>query len=88
MVAVNVLRNSKDELELSCDNLTIIELLRNYLNEDDSVVLAVWKREHPTKEPIMLIRTEGKTPKKAVADAVKIIEKQLDSIITDVKKLK
>jgi len=88
MVNINILKSSKDELELTCDNLTIVELLRNYLNEDDAVELAVWKRDHPTKDPIMLIKTKGKTPKKAVADAVKAIEKQLDGVISDVKKIK
>jgi DNA-directed RNA polymerase subunit L len=85
---IDIIRSSKDELVFRCDNLTIVELLRIYLNEDDSVKLAVWKREHPSIAPIMLVKTIGKSPKKALADAVKHIEKELDKLVTDFKKLK
>lgn len=88
MVELTILKSSKEELELLCDNLTIVELLRAYLNEDDGVQLAVWRREHPTKQPLLFVRTKGKTPKKAIADAIKVIEKQLDNFVADVKKLK
>jgi DNA-directed RNA polymerase subunit L len=85
---IKIVNSEKDELEFECDNLTVVELLREYLNQDSSVQIAVWKREHPTKSPHMLIKTKGKTPKKALADAVKVIEKELDKIEADVKKIK
>ena len=85
---INILTSTKDELELEVENLTIIEILRVYLNKDDKVTFAAWKREHPTKKPKLLVKTKGKTAKKAVDDAVSAITKDLDKIEADFKKLK
>ena len=85
---INILENSKNEIKLELENLTIVEILRVYLNKDDSVSFAAWKREHPTKKPILLVRTKGKTAKKAINDAVSKITKDLDKIESDFKKLK
>jgi len=85
---INILENSKDEIKLELENLTIAEILRVYLNKDDSVIFAAWKREHPTKNPVLLVRTRGKTAKKAINDAVSRITKDLDKIESDFKKLK
>lgn len=85
---IKVLKSSKDELEIELDNITIAEILRVYLNKDSSVTFAAWKREHPTKKPVMSIKTKGKTPKKAVDDAVSVISKELEKIEDDFKKMK
>jgi len=85
---LTVLKNSKEEIELELDSLTISEILRVYLNKDEDVIFAAWKREHPTKKPILLVKTKGKTAKKAVEDAVSQITKDLDVIESDFKKLK
>lgn len=85
---LKILNSSKDEMEVELDSLTIAELLRVYLNKDSSVTFAAWKREHPTKNPIMLIKTKGKTAKKAFNDAVSEIEKDLDKFEADFKKMK
>ena len=85
---INILENSKDEIKLELENLTIAEILRVYLNKDDSVSFAAWRREHPTKNPVLLVRTKGKTAKKAINDAVSKITKDLDKIESDFKKLK
>lgn len=85
---INILENSKDEIKLELENLTIAEILRVYLNKDDSVSFAAWGREHPTKNPVLLVRTKGKTAKKAINDAVSKITKDLDKIESDFKKLK
>ena len=85
---INVLRSEKDEIEFQIENVTLAEILRVYLNEDDAVSFAAWKRDHPTKLPIMLVQTKGKSPKKAVADAVNLIVKDLDKVEADFKKLK
>jgi len=85
---ITILRNEKDELELETDSITIAEVLRVYLNKDSGVTFAAWKREHPTKNPVMLVRTKGKTAKKAVEDSVKEIEKDLKKASEDFKKLK
>jgi DNA-directed RNA polymerase subunit L len=85
---MNILKDSKEEIEVEMNSLTLVEILRVYLNKDSSVTFAAWKREHPTKKPILAVRTKGKTPKKAIADAIATITKDLDNIEEDFKKLK
>ena len=85
---MNILKDSKEELEVEIGSLTLVEILRVYLNKDSSVTFAAWKREHPTKKPILAVRTKGKTPKKAINDAIAAITKDLDGIDADFKKLK
>ena len=85
---INVLKSSKDEIEVELGSLTIAEILRVYLNKDSSVNFVAWRREHPTKKPVLLVRTKGKTAKKAINDAVNAITKELDKIESDFKKMK
>jgi DNA-directed RNA polymerase subunit L len=100
---INILKSSKDEIEIEVESLTIAEILRVYLNKDSAVDFAAWKREHPTKKPVLRVKTragtsssthssgsqmKGKTAKKAVNDAVAAIEKDLDKILDDFKKMK
>lgn len=85
---LKTIKNEKNEIEIECDNLTIIELLREYLNKDSNVEFVAWKREHPTKNPILRIKTKGKTPKKAINDAISVISKELDKLDSDFKKMK
>ncbi|MEK6827547.1 MAG: RpoL/Rpb11 RNA polymerase subunit family protein [Nanoarchaeota archaeon] len=85
---MDILRNEKEELELETDSLTIVEILRVYLNKDSAVTFAAWKREHPTKKPILLVKTKGKSAKKAIEEAVSAITKDLDKIEDDFKKMK
>ena len=85
---VKVIKSSKDEIEVELENLTITEILRVYLNKDSNVNLAIWKRKHPTENPVLLIKTKGKTAKKALDDAVKAVTKDLDNFLNDFKKLK
>jgi DNA-directed RNA polymerase subunit L len=85
---MNVLKDSKEEIEVQIESLTLVEILRVYLNKDSSVTFAAWKREHPTKKPILAVKTKGKTPKKAINDAIASITKDLDKIESDFKKLK
>jgi len=85
---MNILKDSKEEIEIEIESLTIAELLRVYLNKDSSVIFAAWKREHPTKKPLLVVRTKGKTSKKAVNEAISLVTKDLDKIESDFKKLK
>ena len=80
---INILKSSKDEIEMQVENLTIAELLRVYLNKDPSVTFAAWKRGHPSEKTILNVKTKGKTVKKAVSDAVAAITKDLDKIEND-----
>ena len=82
---INVLKSSKDEIELEIESLTIAEILRVYLNKDASVSFTAWRREHPTKNPVLLVKTKGKTTKKAIDDAVEKIGKDLDKLVSEFK---
>jgi len=85
---VTYLKDDKNEAEIEIDNLTIVELLRVYLARDENVSFVAWKREHPSKNPILKIKTKGKTARKAVSDAISEIEKEADKLINDFKKAK
>ncbi len=85
---VEVLESSKNEIKAKLENITLAEILRVYLNKDSGVSFVAWKREHPTEKPILLVKTKGKTAKKAIEDAVDEITKDLDKIENDFKKLK
>ena len=85
---LEVLKSEKDELEVKVDNLTIVELLRAYLNKDSSVDFAAWKREHPSEKPILKVKTKGKSAKKAVDDAISLVVKDLERVEKDFKGMK
>jgi len=81
-----ILVDEKDYLELELDNLTIAELLRVELWKDDAVKQAAWKRDHPTKNPVLILRTSGKKPRTVLNDCIERIEKLNDKLISDFKK--
>ena len=83
---IKYIKEEKNEAEIELDNLTIVEILRTYLNNDSEVSFAAWRKEHPYKNPILKIITKGKTVKKAISDAVSQIEKDLDKIVSDYHK--
>jgi len=85
---LEILKSSKEELEVRIGNMTLVEILRVYLNKDSSVTFAAWKREHPSEKPILKVVTKGKTAKKAINDAVNAITKDLEKIEEDFKKIK
>ena len=85
---IKIIKEEKNLIEVEIENLTIAEILRVYLNKDSSVEFAAWRREHPTKNPILKVETKGKGVKKALNDAVKAIEKDLDKILKDFKGMK
>ncbi len=85
---IKILKDEKQELKVQIDNLTVVELLRIYLNQDDSVKLGAWRREHPTKAPILHIKTSEKSAKKALQDAISRVEKDLAKYESEFKKAK
>jgi DNA-directed RNA polymerase subunit L len=85
---IKILKDDKNELKAEIGNLTVVEILRVYLNEDSSVSLAAWKREHPSKNPVLHIKTSGKTAKKALQDAISSIEKDTEKVLEEFKKAK
>jgi DNA-directed RNA polymerase subunit L len=85
---VKYIQDEKNEATIELDNLTIVEIIREYLSQDDNVSFVAWRRDHPTKNPILKIKTSGKTARKAVSDAIARIEKALDKLADEVKKSK
>lgn len=85
---IKILNKDKDSMEVQVNNLTLAEILKVYLNKDSAVTFAAWKREHPTEAPILKVETKGKTPQKAINDAVKEIEKDLDKTLKEFRGMK
>lgn len=85
---IKILNSSKNEIEAKVDSITIAEILRVYLNKDSDVTFVAWKQEHPTKTPVIKIKTKSKTAKKVINDAITQITKELEKIESDFKKLK
>ena len=87
-MGIKILKDEKNELLVQVGNLTLVEILRVYLNQDDAVKFAAWRREHPSKAPILHIRTSGKGAKKALQDTISKIEKDTGKIVAEFKKAK
>ena len=85
---IKILNDDKNELEVQIDNQTIAELIRVYLNEDNSVKLGAWKKEHYSKPLILKVETEGKPAKKALQDAIAKAQKDLKRYNDEFKKAK
>lgn len=83
---VKIIHEEKDSIDVEVDSLTIVEILRVYLNKDSNVVFAAWKRDHPTEKPILSVK--GKNLKKSIKNAVSSIVKDLDKVEKDFFKLK
>ena len=82
---VKIVSEDKNVLDIEISNLTIAEVLRVYLNKEGAK-LAAWRRDHPTKNPILHI--EADNPKKILKSAIANIEKELDKLQDDFKKAK
>jgi len=83
---VKIIKDEKEHLVMEVNNQTVAEVLRVYLNEDDGVVMAAWKRDHPEKPVKFEIKTKGKTAKKALDDAAALIEKETSKVLDEFKK--
>lgn len=83
---IKILKESKDEMEIEVESLTLVELLRVYLNKDTNVTFAAWRRDHPSKNPIL--KVDAKDVKKAMNSAIENAIKDLDKIHTEFKPLK
>ena len=85
---IKILKDEKNDLEIQLDNQTIAELIRFYLNNEDSVKLGAWKREHYSKPIILKVETNGKTAKKALQDAIAKARKDLKKYSNEFKEAK
>jgi DNA-directed RNA polymerase subunit L len=83
-----ILKNEKNHVEIEIENPTIAELMRSFLWQDETVKFAAWKRDHPTKNPVLIVKTEGKTAKKAIEDCIERIDKLSDKVLDSFKSAK
>jgi len=83
---VKVLKNEKNHLEIELENLTVAELVRNELWEDSAITIAAWKKTHPTKNPVLVVKTTGKAAKKALTECLERIGKNNKKMIDEAKK--
>jgi DNA-directed RNA polymerase subunit L len=83
---IKIIKDEKNNLELEINNQTVAEIVRVYLNKDSHVKLGVWKKVHYSKPIVLKITTDGKTPKKALNDAIAAIEKDLGKCKEEFKK--
>jgi len=80
-----IINEEKTKLDIELGSLTIAEILRVYLNKEGAK-LAAWKRDHPTKNPVLHI--EADNPKSLLKKAIKELEKEIDKTVDEFKKLK
>ena len=81
---IEVINLEKDLCEVKLKNITVAEILRDYLNEQ-GIKFAAWRREHPTKPVLFRIENSGKTVKKAISEAVLAVKKDLTKIVSNLK---
>lgn len=82
---VKILKDEKNVLDVEINSLTIAEVLRVYLNKEGAR-LAAWRREHPTKNPVLHI--EGDNPKKLLKKAIATLDKEIDNSLVEFGKMK
>lgn len=82
------LKSEKNSVEVEFSDVTLIEILRVYLNRNSDVTFAAWKKDHPTVNPVLKVETKSKDAKTALKDAVKAIVSDLDDSLAEFKKLK
>lgn len=80
---VEIVKSEKGDVELKIGDVTLVEILRVYLNKE-GVDFAAWRREHPDRPVVMKI--QSKDVKKDVSNAIKAIKKDLDLVVKSVKK--
>ncbi len=82
---IKIVNEEKGTLDVEISSLTIAEILRVYLNKQGAK-LAAWKKEHQTSNPVLHIESDN--PKKLLKDAIKALEREIDSTVDEFKKLK
>ena len=83
---IKIIKKEKNYLEIELDNLTVAEILRDALWKDKATELAAWKREHPSKQPHLILRTSGKEAKKVLLDTIEYIQKFNEDMLSEFKK--
>ncbi|MEM1577769.1 MAG: RpoL/Rpb11 RNA polymerase subunit family protein [Candidatus Pacearchaeota archaeon] len=77
---MRILKKEKDYLEIEMNNLTLAEILRVYLWKNKNIIYAGWKREHPSKPPILILKTKK--------DSIEILKSTIEEIKEEIKEIK
>lgn len=86
---IEVLKNEPNFLEfiLKGERHTLPNLLKAKLLEDSSVIFCAYSLDHPMdSDSKFVLRTSGKTAKKALTEACTDIAKDLEELNTEIKK--
>ena len=86
---IEVIKSEKDfaEFRVEGERHTLPNLLKQKLLEHKGVEFVSYVLDHPTDTGArFVLRTDGKSPKKALEDAAKEIEEELDDFSKKVKK--
>lgn len=83
---IKVLEKDKSMIKIEIDDLTIVEAIRKELWNDKNISISAWNRDHPSKNPVLTVKTKSGTPIKAIKDAIARLQKINSSIATAFKK--
>jgi DNA-directed RNA polymerase II subunit RPB11 len=86
---MEVLIDKKEEAEflIKGERHTFPSMLRDVLLKDSKVVFVAYKLEHPMDtESKIIIKTSGRSPRKALEDALKKMNSNLDEFSSNMKK--
>jgi len=86
---IKVRKDEKDAFEfvLLNERHTFPSLLRQALLMDKTVEFCAYKLEHPMDpHSVFIVRTDGKSARKAVSDALKAIEDEFSDLQKEMKK--
>ena len=88
---INILENKKNRIVFEIEGVThtFCGALKDELWNDKSVNVSTYNISHPlTGSPKFIVETKDKEAKKAVDDAIKRLEKNVEKLKTEAKKLK
>lgn len=86
---LEIIKNSQNEAEFKIkgERHTFTNLLRDRLLKNSAVTFAAYKLNHPMdQDAIFVVRTKGKTAKKALQDACEEISSDLEALRKAMKK--
>lgn len=88
---VKILEEKKNKIifEIEDETHTLPQMLKEQLWEDDHVKAAGYTQEHPLiPKTKFVLETDGADPKKTIESAIKKMQKQVEKIKDEIKKIK
>lgn len=88
---LNVVSNEKNHLEfyIEGERHTLPNFLKEKVSGETGVDFCAYRLDHPLdKKARFIVKTDGKSPKKVIEDAIKNIKEELGEFKKEVDKLK